>query len=363
MSSRRKNPSGGRKVFDVLLAGYFGFGNLGDELILDAALEILDQCGSPREGVAVLSNDPAGTSCRHRVEAFDRWSLASVGRALSASRSMMLPGGGIFQDATSAKSCAYYWGLVRLAGMKSVPVAALGQSVGPLSGRLARLLTRDALSRCASVAVRDASSAAMLSAMNVRCETMPDVVMSLNAPGAEPGRAALINLRPVRGDGAHARVVARAAEKFSRAGISVIYLAMSEEDADVMSGMRESGLLPGGEITRPRDLGEFSLSARRASAAVGMRLHFGILSHLMGLNTALSPYDPKVSSFAEEWGVKLLKMDDDGETFDIMSLLTNSGFGDKKKFSEIRPLVSEKFKRAMQLLLGDDHERGQTRRT
>lgn len=49
------------RKYDVLLAGYYGFGNLGDELLVDACVKLLEKNGIPRERIAVLSADPDGT--------------------------------------------------------------------------------------------------------------------------------------------------------------------------------------------------------------------------------------------------------------------------------------------------------------
>jgi polysaccharide pyruvyl transferase WcaK-like protein len=93
-----------------------------------------------------------------------------------------------------------------------------------------------------------------------------------------------------------------------------------------------------------------------------MRLHFGILSILAGLDVALAPYDPKVACFAHDYGVKLLKLEEVNENFDIMKLLTNSRFRDKRKFEKFRLLVIGQFHAALNQLLGDEDGRCKTRR-
>ena len=349
------------KVFDVLLAGYFGFGNLGDELLLEAALKNL-MCWVSRDKIAALSNAPEETRSRFGIEAFSRWNFSAIWGALGKSRSMIFPGGGLFQDATSSRSCVYYWGLVRAAAARSTPVAALGQSVGPLSGRFAKLLTRNALAKCSYLAVRDLSSEHVLNSLGIPCEVMPDPVMSLEVENIQCGGAILVNVRPTPRTDVYLRPVMRAAKIFSEGGYELVGLAMSDEDADLMRDLNKSGRLPLREIFSPKNLGEFSKIAGFARAAIGMRLHFGILAALCGLSVALSPYDPKVSSFAETWGVKQLKNGESDENFDIMRLLTNSRFADKEKFVESRSRVAIQFQRALERILGEDNGSGKTRR-
>ncbi|MDR3281170.1 MAG: polysaccharide pyruvyl transferase family protein [Synergistaceae bacterium] len=347
-------PPKGAKKFDVLLAGYFGFGNLGDELLAEAAVNNLMACGVAKEGLAILSRASDESPSRLGVESFDRWSFQSVSNAIKRSRALFLPGGGLFQDATSALSCVYYWGIVALAVALSVPVVALGQSVGPLSGNISRFLTRRALLSCSYIAVRDDASRHVLNDMDVPCAMMPDPVMSLKAPERSGGGdEVLINVRPVRGNRHSVSSVAAASRSCEASGIPMIGVAMSDEDGRFMKELQASGDMPRFEIKAPRSAGEFFVAASRARASVGMRLHFAILSILSGLEVVMSPYDPKVSSFADAWGLKLLKLEESDENFDIMKLLTNSWFRDKRKIDEVRLLVADQFRIALDRTLGD----------
>jgi polysaccharide pyruvyl transferase CsaB len=351
------------RPFDVLLAGYFGFGNLGDELLAKAAADNLTALGIPRGRIAALSNAPDDTASQLGIEAFDRWNPRSALRAVGMSRSLLLPGGGIFQDASSLRSCVYYWSLIRAASFRSVPVGAIGQSVGPLNGQLAKFLTKSALSACGHVSVRDSASADALGAMGLRYDTMPDPVLGFDLPECSPSETVLINMRPEAGGAAYVRPVVSAAKRLGASGAKIIYVAMSGEDAAFMRGLSDSDEIPRRDILEPKSLEDFSEIARQAGGAIGMRLHFGMLSMLSGLGIILSPYDPKVASFAAEWNITLFKKEYNGENFDIMRLLTNSRFGDKKKLHDIRLQIAAGFKKALGRILGEDDEFGKTRRT
>ncbi|MDR1651794.1 MAG: polysaccharide pyruvyl transferase family protein, partial [Synergistaceae bacterium] len=209
---------GGGGKYDVLLAGYFGFGNLGDELIAESAIQNLKRCGIHDRRIAILSSDPDYSRKRLGVDAYGRWSLSSVVSALRRSRSLVFPGGGLFQDSTSARSCVYYWGLVAIAGMLSVPAVFLGQSVGPLNGGFPRFLTRRSFLACSYAAVRDSASMRVLEEMGVRCELMPDPVMSLEMPECA-GTSVLINLRRAPRTPQSAEAVSSAARSCFEEGI------------------------------------------------------------------------------------------------------------------------------------------------
>ncbi|MDR3165943.1 MAG: polysaccharide pyruvyl transferase family protein, partial [Synergistaceae bacterium] len=279
----------GARRFDVLLAGYFGFGNLGDELIARAAVDNLVMLGISRERIAILSGNPSDSASSLGIKAFNRWNPASVLRAFRLSRALLFPGGGIFQDVSSARSSIYYWSLIRAALSMHVPAGAIAQSVGPLRGLLAKKLVRDALSICEYVSVRDSASASVLSSMNLRCDVTPDPALSFELSQTVSRGTALVNMRPGC-DAVHVAPVVKAANQMPASGMKIVYVAMANEDASFMRKLRDMGEIPESEILEPKDAKDFSEIASRAETAVGMRLHFGVMSMLCGLDVVLSPY-------------------------------------------------------------------------
>ncbi|MBQ7155114.1 MAG: polysaccharide pyruvyl transferase CsaB [Synergistaceae bacterium] len=280
------------KKYKAAILGYYGFGNLGDELLLEACLEMFRRCGVKREEVVVLSNAPEEIS----GPAVNRWKLREVVKVLRESETLLLGGGGLFQDATSVKSCVWYWGMVRLAKFLGCNVWAIGQSVGPLKTRAGKILAGNALRVCEVVHVRDSSSYTL--AENLGCKNVvlgSDLVMTLaaTAPAHPPAAAActLVNLRPCTELETFTGVIA--AHLTGR----VIGVALSDEDIPVLERL---GLT---EIKRVRTLTDASELWAGAFRTIGMRLHFGVLSRIFRRPLAMIPYDPKVSAFAEQSGV------------------------------------------------------------
>ncbi|HRX27120.1 MAG TPA: polysaccharide pyruvyl transferase family protein, partial [Aminivibrio sp.] len=127
--------------YRAVLCGYYGFGNLGDELLASALVEAFEKIGVPRDELAILSASPADTERSLSLRAVNRWKTTEVFRLLRESDTLLLGGGGLFQDVTSVRSSAYYWGMIRLASLAGALPWAVGQSVGPfrtLSGMFFR---------------------------------------------------------------------------------------------------------------------------------------------------------------------------------------------------------------------------------
>ena len=141
--------------FDVALLGYYGFGNLGDDLLLEAFLGLLREAGVPEDHVIVFSAKPEETRSLCSVQSADRWSLASLWATLRRSETLLYGGGGLFQDATSVRSAVYYASVAHMARMAGCAPWSFGQSFGPFRTKTGEVLSRSAVGRMSVRGVRD----------------------------------------------------------------------------------------------------------------------------------------------------------------------------------------------------------------
>ncbi|MDR0424568.1 MAG: polysaccharide pyruvyl transferase family protein, partial [Clostridiales Family XIII bacterium] len=89
-----------RRVFRILISGYYGFNNIGDESILTAVVDSL-RAKLPDIEITVLSQNPANTSEKHSVRAADRKSPAAIMGAVRRCDLLISGGGSLLQDVTS----------------------------------------------------------------------------------------------------------------------------------------------------------------------------------------------------------------------------------------------------------------------
>jgi polysaccharide pyruvyl transferase CsaB len=144
------------KAMRVMLSGYYGFDNFGDDLILQALTTALKAEGCRP---VVLSAKPSNTFTRFKVKAIDRmnplvmlWHMMQCDLFLSG-------GGGLFQDSSGPVSPIYYGLLIIVAKWLGLPTVHLFQSIGPLHTRSGRWWSKQALKHCSWIAVRDEPSA------------------------------------------------------------------------------------------------------------------------------------------------------------------------------------------------------------
>lgn len=151
----------------VVLSGYYGFGNAGDEAVLAAIVNDLREL-DPTLEITVLSHDPNYTFVRLGVAATNREHPGSVMAALKGADLLISGGGSLLQDVTSQRSLPYYLGIVTLARLARVPVFFYAQGIGPVRGALGRLLMRAVANRVQAITVRDEESKALLRSLGIR---------------------------------------------------------------------------------------------------------------------------------------------------------------------------------------------------
>lgn len=162
----------------VLICGYYGYGNAGDEALLLALLRELEQLPSPVQPV-VLSRRPAETAATYGVLAYPRFNSLALRRCLQEAQAFIWGGGGLLQDRTSWRSPLYYLGVMGLAQRWGLKTLAWAQGIGPLQRGWIRALARRSLAGCTAISVRDGVASQWLQEWGIPHQVAPDPVWSL----------------------------------------------------------------------------------------------------------------------------------------------------------------------------------------
>lgn len=276
----------------VLVSGYLGFGNLGDEAILAGVAGGLRSRG---HDVRALSATPAATRTAHDLPASHR--LLGLPGALGASDALVSGGGGLLQDATSRRSLRYYLGVIRAARATGLRVTVFAQSIGPLSSAGRRAVAR-AL-RGVPVAVRDAGSEALLAELGIASHRVADAALTLRPPPVrQVGGVLLIPRAGVAGARAGLEAVARDA---LRAGRPVGVLPLQPGD-DAREADAIAAAVPGVERRRATRPDEALARCAEVERVVSVRLHGLVFALRAGRAHVGVAYDPKVGGFLAESG-------------------------------------------------------------
>ncbi|MFC7678585.1 polysaccharide pyruvyl transferase CsaB [Paenibacillus sp. GCM10028914] len=176
----------------IVISGYYGFKNSGDEAVLTSILAALVEQGK-EAGVkiepVVLSIDPEWTSKVYGVRSVHRMKLGEVRRAIKESDGLISGGGSLLQDATSPKTIPYYLAIIKIAQWLKKPTFIYAQGVGPVNRKLFNPMIRSVFRKCSYISVRDVQSGQLLESMGIRSEDIhivPDPVMGLPLPDVKP---------------------------------------------------------------------------------------------------------------------------------------------------------------------------------
>jgi polysaccharide pyruvyl transferase CsaB len=300
----------------VIISGYYGCGNLGDEAILTALVERL-RVRWPELELIVLSGAPAETAKVHRVQAINRWNFFRVARELRSADCLISGGGGLLQDRTSWRSLLYYLGIIGLAQALGRPVFIIGQGLGPLRRRWLQRLAQRRLRRVSYALLRDEASAQLLQEdwglPSDHLTRGGDLALlwrgQVGAPHALPLPANQIQkpylVAALKGPQSQqfVRTMAGALDALARVqDLRVVFLALSargdrEAMQTIAQQMEEPSLLLAPQAGELRETLELIAGAR---FILGMRLHALIFALRTATPFAAISDDPKIDHFLKQ---------------------------------------------------------------
>ncbi|MBQ9131675.1 MAG: polysaccharide pyruvyl transferase family protein [Clostridia bacterium] len=311
----------------LLVGGYFGCGNMGDDAILLGFLEMM-RLSTPQIRVLALTGHPRRDRRRFGIPCYGRKNPISLCYALSRADAFLCGGGSLLQNGTSQRSLSYYLTLLGLARSKKRPTVLYSAGIGPLYGSSAHAKVARALNRCAYISLRDPTSLRTLRCMGVDAGLLHlggDPALLMPSPPVTRGRALLeshglsaekeylaVILREVPGNAylpdnllLALRTVCR------RHGLIPLFTALDRADRDLA---RRGAQDARGELILLREPADITALLRICRATVTLRLHGLILSSVAGtpaLGISPHPGESKISAFAAAVGQPTLPPDTD----------------------------------------------------
>ena len=320
----------------VLLSGFYGASNVGDELILRSISERIE-AADPAAQVWVGAENPEQVERNHGLQAFTRKSLPHALHAARTASGIVLGGGGLWHDYTFERaggmlslfdspqiSIAGFGALPLMCRMFGAPFHVVGMGIGPMQDPDAKRMMGFLGGHAESVMVRDAESLALaLESLPDpgRVRQAPDVVYGLELPSLPPpdeivafrGRGLRIvglNLRPWAHTDEDALVEAVAGALLQVADgqpIALVGIPMqagARIDPLIISKVaaRVSERVPAFVCKAPMATDTLIATLSALDVLVSMRLHACLLAHRLGTPVVGIAYDPKVANHFAEIG-------------------------------------------------------------
>jgi polysaccharide pyruvyl transferase CsaB len=299
----------------ILISGYYGFNNIGDESILTSVVENLRAHLSDIQ-ITVLSRSPETTAERYAVTSVDRKSAPGVVSAVRRCDLLISGGGSLLQDATSKRSILYYLAIMWLGYLFRKKVFIYSQGIGPITSGLNRRLTSWTLRRASGIVVRDGASAELLEEIGVppeRVTVTADPVLRIGRAELSVGRAILeregfaftggtvvgMAIREPKPDSEFTDELCGAIERLcGEYGARVLLIPFHySEDLPVIEEIERRLAGKVCAVKHKYLTGEMLSIIGNMDVLVGVRLHSLIYAAVMGVPMIAISYDPKVNSF------------------------------------------------------------------
>lgn len=324
-----------KTIAKIMISGYYGFNNTGDEAILKSMVRAFKE-KIPQVKITVLSHNPLQTSQTYKVRAINRLHLIKIIRCLRNVNLFISGGGGLLQDSTGKGwSILYYLGLIMIAKIVKVPVMIYAQGIGPINKKINKLLIKWILNKVNLITVRDTHSKKILNNLGVSGPSIyvnSDPVFLLKRKNINyiidnyPCVQKLINpddrlligvsIREYKSNGSDSkRIFAQAADYLIENYQAKIIFLPFQFDEDVHISEEILSLMKNqADVLKVKLEPEELLSLlTRLSLVVGVRLHSIIFSSMANIPFIALNYDPKVKYFVEDLGLSelLLEIDED----------------------------------------------------
>ena len=296
----------------LVIGGYFGCGNLGDDAILQAFIEYTRR-HYPDMRIFALTKHPLRDARRFGVKCYDRKNPFSLAHVFLLSDAFLCGGGSLLQNLTGKLSLYYYLCMLRLAKLCGALPILFAAGIGPLRGRRARQATQKTLARCAYISLRDEDSLRFLQMQKLDSAKLhlgADMALLLPIPpvfrtytllkqiDVEQNRRYLcVSLKSGKHTSDSHRTVIAALRMLCREeDLLPIFLPLDESDIPINAGAAE---LLGGRVMFADEASDITAILRGAQLLISMRLHGLILATTVALPAVGIPTasDQKIPSF------------------------------------------------------------------
>ena len=295
----------------IIMSGYFGFSNSGDDAILKSIIESFKSL-DPDLNIKVLSKDTDLTEREYGVAAVDRFKYFDVKKSLKEADMLISGGGSLLQDKTSSRSIWYYLLIMKLAKRYNKKVFVYSNGVGPINKRFNRNFTRRVLNKVDYITLRDKDSYDFIKSIGVNnpnIKVLSDPVFNLKEASDESVRekfdinegTVLVSIRSWMDDEKLIAELSKFLSYLIDEGKNIVFMPMqTPRDTDISE--RIAANLKSTKIIDEKYPVEILMGLmKNADFIVAMRLHAMIYAIHQNLPFIGLSYDPKTETLLKDF--------------------------------------------------------------
>ena len=307
----------------IVVSGYYGSKNGGDEAMLAAMLEVLREEVLDLD-VTVISHNPEYTRRRHNVNAVPMSDILPIIKKIREADLLISGGGSLLQNVTSGRSLYYYLAIIFFALIFGRKVMLYAQGIGPIRGTVAHKLMNLIVNRVDLITVRDRGSLEELERLKINRPKIfctADPVLAIKPVPITAGQKILARYSTTR-DGKligvavrhwldwenFSRELAEALDKLSdTTGAKIVFLPMKFPE-DITAAQQTAALMemPCTVLDEEFTMREILSLVGCMDVLIGVRLHALIFAGVMNVPMVGVSYDPKIDRFLDSIGERPL---------------------------------------------------------
>ncbi|BCS80574.1 polysaccharide pyruvyl transferase CsaB [Anaerocellum diazotrophicum] len=325
---------------NIVISGYYGQLNTGDEAILRVLIDRLREYERQENediNIVVLSSRPQLTSKIYKIDSVNRKKIWKVVKAIKRCDIFISGGGSLFQNETSNRSLYYYLFQIFIAKLFGKKVFIFSQGIGPIKKWYNVLVFKHIIKLADYITVRDYDSFDLLHRLKLKnkIDLSADPAFLLS-PCCEKRVEKLFQTYNIDLSRKTIGIVVRKWKKEKDMTVKIAQIAdiLIEDEGynvvfipfqgkwdiikinEIVSKMKNKPCILSENFQPHELLGIF----RYFDLIVGMRLHSLIFAAKMNKRFIGISYDPKIDSFLKMYGLKPAGYVD---SFDINNVLLN----------------------------------------
>lgn len=293
----------------VLVSGYIGFNNFGDEAIF---LALSSHLKSKKCSVSALCNNENEVKKTYDVITYNYKKPFEILKAILLNDILISGGGSLLQNKTSNFSLIYYLFIIFLAKLFNKKVIIFAQGIEPINGKFFEFLTKTVLKMTNFISVRDKKSQNLLNSWNIKTELLSDPAYSLieNIEINQDKKGLIVQLRSFEGiDDKFISDLADVIAKYYQGEITVLSL-QNEYDKDICLSFIEklkkynanAKFIPYQGIKETIDV------LNNAKYVISTRLHGLIVSYALENKCFGLIYDEKIRTLCDELNIENIEI-------------------------------------------------------
>ncbi len=310
----------------VLISGYIGFQNFGDDAILSLLVKYLKRQNCT---VTAFSSDPEGTKKMFNINALNYMNLLHIIWGIFDTNVLISGGGSLIQNGTGNLSLLYYLFIIALAKIFGKKVIIFAQGIGPVYGKGFQWLAKMVLKGCDLILVRDIFSQRILKKWGISSRYVIDPVWDLKCPQRDYQGCVGVQLRNYRF--LHPTLMRELAKYigiyFGDRKVKIFSFQNSQDSNlayqfEYWMKTQASGVET--EVIVPKSHRHLMEEFSHLEYLFAMRYHAVLLGIKMGIKVLPISYDVKVKNLADEFNLPYIEACEESDYYSYIRDLKSS---------------------------------------